>query len=184
MEYIVKDYMVSANRFAKISDTATFSGAVMALERAHDDYLAGKREQEILLVTDGEGRVRGKLSPCDIVRAITLPPSDNSGGTFSGLFMVDALAVEEMTDKAVHWTYTLENSCERLKDEQIQHFISLPNATEIIGTEDNLMTALHRFSHYKHEVLFVMESHLVLGILRFSDLYKIVAKITKSICKI
>lgn len=184
MELIVKDHMVSVNRFAKISDTATFSGAVMALECAHDDYLAGKREQEILLVTDGEGRVIGKLSPNDMVRALTSAAVNDSGGAFRGVYMVDALAVEDMTSKGVHWTYPLEENCERVKDHQIQHFITLPDSTEIIGPEENLNSALHRFSNYNHEILFVMESHIILGIIRFSDMFKIVAKLTKSLCRI
>jgi hypothetical protein len=98
--------------------------------------------------------------------------------------MQDALAVEDMTSRAVHWTYPLEENCERVKDKQIQHFISLPADTEIIGPEENLNTALHRFSNYNHQILFVMESRLVLGILRFSDVFRLITKITKSLCRI
>lgn len=70
MEASVKDFMVPIAKFPRISDTATFSGAVMALERANEEYLSGKREQRILLVTDSENKVVGKLSPLDVVRGL------------------------------------------------------------------------------------------------------------------
>ena len=37
MEEHVKDFMVPIAKFPRISDTATFSGAVMALERAQEE---------------------------------------------------------------------------------------------------------------------------------------------------
>ena len=70
MESLVKDLTVPIAKFPRISDTATFSGAVMALERAQEEYLSGKREQRILLVTDSENKVVGKLSPLDVVRGL------------------------------------------------------------------------------------------------------------------
>jgi hypothetical protein len=42
----------------------------MALERAQEEFLSGKREQRIMLVTDSENKVVGKLSPIDVVRGL------------------------------------------------------------------------------------------------------------------
>lgn len=184
MEPLVKDIMVPTGRFAKISDTATFSGAVMALERAHDDFMAGKREQITLLVTDAEGTVTGKLSRQDLVRGMTAFNAKNAGGGFEGLFLVDELRAETMTDKAVLWAFPLEEKCELAKDREIRNFIPAPDASEIIAPEQIINDALYRFAHYGHEFLFVMEGRLLVGILRFDDMYRIVAKLTKSACGI
>jgi hypothetical protein len=46
----VRDLMVPADKFPKISERASFYEALAALESAQDKYLSGKSEQRILLV--------------------------------------------------------------------------------------------------------------------------------------
>jgi hypothetical protein len=184
MEPLVKYHMVPTSRFAKISDTATFSGAVMAMECAHDDFISGKREQITLLVTDANGNVTGKLSPWDLARGLTTLGAKETGSVFRGLFLVEDINADVMADKALHWSYPLDQSCENAKNSQIRSFILSQDATEIIGPEQNLSDALYRFAYYRHEILFVMDGKLVVGILRFDDIYKIIVKMTKSACRI
>ena len=64
------DLMVSADRFPKISYRASFYETLEALETAQKKYLSGESGQRILLVEDEEGKIKGKLSPMDLLRGL------------------------------------------------------------------------------------------------------------------
>ena len=69
-ELKVRDLMVSADKFPKISCRVTYYEALAALEDAQKKYLSGESEQRILLVEDEEGKIMGKLSPMDLLRGL------------------------------------------------------------------------------------------------------------------
>jgi len=66
----VRDLMVPTDKFPKISESAGFYEAFVALETAQEKYLSGKSEQRILLVEDEAGKIIGKLSPIDLLRGL------------------------------------------------------------------------------------------------------------------
>jgi hypothetical protein len=66
----VKDLMVPADRFPKISCLATLYDGLAALEKAQEKYMSGESDQRILLVDNEEGTVMGKLSPVDLLSGL------------------------------------------------------------------------------------------------------------------
>jgi hypothetical protein len=184
MEEHVKDFMVPIAKFPRISDTATFSGAVMALERAQDEYVSGKREQRILLVTDSENKVVGKLSPIDVVRG--LEPDyeklvDEQSSAYVGNF---DYVIQPMKDQAMLWAKPLDDLCTTAKDVLVKDFIQAPKAHQVIEQEATLNSAFHRFVMFKHDSLFVMDGKKLVGLLRFSDVYREIGRKIKDTCRL
>lgn len=184
MNAYVKDFTVPIGKFPKISDTATFSGAVMALERAQEEFLSGKREQRILLVTDGENKIVGKLSPIDVVRG--LEPNyehlvDEQSSAFVGNF---DYVIQSMKDQATLWSKPLDDLCSAAKDILVRDFIQKPKASQIIEYTESLNNAFHRFVMFKHDSLFVMDQKKLVGMIRFSDVYKEICRRIKDTCRI
>ncbi len=182
MEALVKDFMVSIAKFPRISDSATFSGAVMALERAQEEYMSGKREQRILLVTDADNKVVGKLSPIDVVRG--LEPDyeklvDEQSSAFVGNF---DYVIQPMKDQAMLWAKPLDALCTTAKDVLVRDFIQAPKAHQVIDQEESLNNAFHRFVMFKHDSLFVMDGKKLVGMLRFSDVYREIGRRIKETC--
>lgn len=184
MEASVKDFMVPIAKFPRISDTATFSGAVMALERANEEFLSGKREQRILLVTDSENKVVGKLSPLDVIRG--LEPNyeklvDEQSSVYVGNF---DYVIQPMKDQAMLWAKPLDDLCVTAKDVLVRDFIQAPKAHQVIEQDATLNNAFHRFVMFKHDSLFVMDGKKLVGLLRFSDVYREIGRKIKETCRL
>ena len=185
MQDLVKDLMVPISKCPKIIDTATFAAAVLALEQAQLDYLSGKKEQRILLVQDDEGKIVGKLSPTDVIRG--LEPRYETVVLSKAGAQVDNLelqAIHAMQEQAMLWSTPLNDLCLSAKDVRVKDFAKRPNLSQVIEAEDSLNTALHRFVMFRHDSLFVREDKRLVGVLRFSDVYREIARRVKDVCKL
>jgi len=184
MEALVKEFMVPIAKFPRISDTATFSGAVMALERAQEEYMSGKREQRILLVTDSENKVVGKLSPLDVVRGLE-PNYEKLVDQQSSVYVDNFdYVIQPMKDQATLWSRPLDDLCTRAKDVLVKDFIQAPKPHQVIDQEESLNNAFHRFVTFKHDSLFVMDGKKLVGMLRFSDVYREIGRKIKETCRL
>jgi hypothetical protein len=182
MEALVKDFMVPIAKFPRISDTATFSGAVMALERAQEEFLSGKREQRIMLVTDSENKVVGKLSPIDVVRGLE-PNYEKLVDEQSSVYVEKFdYVIQPMKEQTTLWAKPLDDLCTTAKDVLVKDFIQPPKSSQIIESESTLNNAFHRFVMFKHDSLFVMDGKKLIGLLRFSDVYKEIIRRIKESC--
>ena len=66
----VRDLMVPVDKFTKISCQANIHEGLEALENAQEKYLSGQSKERILLVQDEKGKIRGKLSPIDLLSGV------------------------------------------------------------------------------------------------------------------
>lgn len=184
MEALVKDLMVPIAKFPRISDTATFSGAVMALERAQEEFMSGKREQRIMLVTDSENKVVGKLSPIDVVRGLE-PGFDKLVDEQSSVYVEKFdYVIQPMKEQTTLWAKPLDDLCDKAKDVLVKDFIQPPKTSQIIDQEANLNIAFHRFVMYRHDSLFVLDGKKLVGLLRFSDVYREISRRIKEACRL
>lgn len=181
---LVKEFMVQVNTFPRISITATLSGAVMALEHAQNEFTAGKREQHIVLVTDSDNKVVGKLSPIDIVRGLE-PNYDKLVDEQASAFLGDhEYIIQSMKNQTTLWSKPLDDLCASAKDVLIRDFIQPLNLSQVIDQEETLNNAFHRFVMFKHDSLFVMHGQKLVGMLQFSDVYREIGRRIREICRI
>lgn len=179
----VRDYTVPIGKFPMISETATFAGAVIALDRAQEEFMSGKREQRILLVCDNDNKVVGKLSPIDVVRGLE-PDYDKVVNPQASGFISAGYVIESMQDQLLLWSKPLDDLCTLSKDVKIKDFIRRPGPTQIIEADESVNHAFHRFVLYRHDSLFVMEEQKLIGLLRFSDVYKEIVRKIKDVCRV
>ncbi len=183
MDEKVKDYMVPIEKFPMILDTATFAGAVMALDKANSEFLSGKREQRILLVCNSENQVIGKLSPIDAVRGLESNYDKIIDRRTSAFVTGFEYVIESMKDKAALWSDPLKELCVKAQDIQIRDFLVSPSATQIVQAEDNVSEAFHRFVLYRHDSLFVKEGEKLIGLIRFSDIWQEIIRRIRDVCR-
>ncbi len=185
MYELVKDLMVPISKFPKIKETATFAAAVLALEQAQLDYLAGRKEQRIVLVQDENGKIVGKLSPNDVIRGLEpLYETLDLQKVGSQVDTLELNAIQAMQKQTLLWNKPLDILCSAAKDVKVKDFARRPNQTQVIGSEENLNAALHRFVLFRHDSLFVREDKKLVGLLRFSDVYKEIGRRVKDVCQI
>lgn len=167
----VRDLMVSTDRFPRISNLASFYEALTALETAQKKYLSGESEQRILLVEDDQGKIIGKLSPIDLLRGLeTNYARVDAEKTFvrSGL----RYAWKSMQKEYNLWENPFQDLCRKAGDVRPKDFIKPPSEEQTVGMDDTLVKCFHLFIMNRHDALFVMENDNIVGLLRFSDVYR------------
>ena len=183
MHETVNDLMTPIGKFPRINDTATFAAAVLALDQAQQEYAAGKREQRILLVQGADGKIVGKLSPTDVIRGLE-PDFERFVDPQASSFISTGYVIESMKNQAMLWAKPLDDLCSAAKDVRIRDFIRKPATSQVIGIGDTLNQAFHRFVMFRHDSLFVMDGAKLVGILRFSDVYREISRRLKDVCKL
>ncbi len=184
MKGSVKDYMVPVAEFPLIAETATLAEGVLALDKVHEEYLAGRREQRILLVCDSGNKVVGKLSPIDVMRGLEPDYDKVMDGSTSPLMGNVGYVIDSMKNTATLWAKPLDDMCVTAQGVAIRDVVSRPTKSQVIGQDDSINTAFHRFVMFRHDSLFVMDGKKLVGLLRFSDVYREVADKMKNICSV
>jgi hypothetical protein len=181
MNGLVKDYTVPVEKFPRISDSATFAEAVMALDKAQEEFASGKREQRIMLVADDANKIVGKLSPLDVVRGLE-PDFDSLVDAQASSFVSSAYVIDAMKSQALLWSTPLDDLCNTAKSIKVKDFIRKPGPSQIIEAGETLNVAFHRFVLFRHDSLFVTDHQKLVGMLRFSDVYREIAHRIKTVC--
>ncbi len=180
----VRNFMKPTNKFPMIPDTATFAAAVLALEKAQDDYMTGKRECRTLLVYDQNDKIVGKLTPIDVVRGLE-PQYESVMSPDVHPFMRNVQHVlDTMRERAVLWSKPIDDLCASAQNVRIKDFIQAPLPSQIVQAEESLNLALHHFVAARHDTLFVLDGKKLVGMLRFSDVYREIARRLKDVCRI
>lgn len=181
MNGLVKDYTVPVDKFPRLSDSATFAEAVLALDKAQEEFASGKREQRIMLVFDNDNKIVGKLSPLDVVRGLE-PDFDKLVDAQASSFISSGYVIDAMKDHALLWSTPLDDLCSSAGKIKVRDFIRKPSASQIIEAGETLNLAFHRFVLFRHDSLFVMDGQKLVGLLRFSDVYREIARRIKEVC--
>jgi hypothetical protein len=174
----VRDLMVTAARFPKISDRATFYEAIRALERAQEQYLSGKAEQRILLVENEQGKVVAKISPVDLMRGLETNYNRINTGETVKRFGLSYIWKSMQKDYGL-WEDPFKDLCRKASEVQIKNFIQPPQEGQIVGPDDALAKCFHLFIMNRHDTLLVVQGDKIIGLLRFSDVYKKVSQTMK-----
>ncbi|MBN1849971.1 MAG: CBS domain-containing protein [Deltaproteobacteria bacterium] len=174
----VQDLMISAERFPKISRDATLFEALAALEKAQGKYMSGESEQRILMIEDEKGKVVGKLSPIDLLRG--LETNYNKVDMENVLTRFGLSYMWKSMQKDYHlWENPFRDLCRKADEVRIKDFIKAPSEGQCVSLNDSLAKCLHLFVMNRHDALFVLEGDDIVGLLRFSDVYRKVSETMK-----
>lgn len=180
----VEDLMIPVGKFPVISQESSLREAILTLDRVEQEFSSGKREQRILLVVDQDNSVVGKLTPKDVIRGLEpnyerlLASQAASLASNYGYVMhsQSILALQDMT------TTPWDDLCAKSKDTRIKDFLLAPPRSQIVELDDTLNKALHRFILGKHHSLFVTNGKQLVGLLRFTDVYREILGKIKHVC--
>jgi CBS domain-containing protein len=179
----VRDFMVSVADFPSISEETTFSEAVLALEKHFDEFMAGKAKQYITLVHDAQNRILGKMTPLDVLRGLEPGYDKIIAPAKHSLALAVDYVVETMAGQAMLWAKPFDDLCSRAQDVKVANFFTRPSENQTVQAGDSLNLAFHRFVIGRHDSLFVKEQGKLVGLLRFSDVYREVCRQIKYVCK-
>ncbi|WP_054030948.1 CBS domain-containing protein [Desulfatitalea tepidiphila] len=168
----VRELMRPIDEFPRISSRATFMEAVESLDSADLAFRAGKAPERIVLVSDERGRIIGKLSPIDVVKALE-PNFSYINDLKIGFHkhLVQA-SLDSMKELYRVWHNPLLDLWQKATSIRIRDFINRPQPDQMVHADDTMDTAFHRFVEGRHGSLFVRDGGEIVGLIRFSDVYR------------
>ena len=175
MEIItVEDLMVPTDEYATVNEDATLYEAVKALEKAQEE-LDRKRYHYLhraILVLDKNGKVLGKISQLDVLRA--LEPKYKGMGDMRHLsrtgFSLDF--IKSMMEKYALCEIPFTEMCREAANLKVKDYMYKPEEGECVEIDASLCEAIHMLVMGQHQKLLVTRDEEIVGILRLTDVFK------------
>ncbi|MBW2611467.1 MAG: CBS domain-containing protein [Deltaproteobacteria bacterium] len=170
-KYKVQDLMVPISEYATVSENATLFDAVNALEKAQEDFDHTRYRHRAVLILDGSGKVIGKLSHLDVLKALEpkyhemLDRRRLRSFGFTKDFMRSMLKEYQLFDSP------LEDICRKAGEQNVTKYMYSISEGEYIAESATLDEAIHQFVLGRHQSLLVTKGDSILGILRLTDVF-------------
>jgi CBS domain-containing protein len=175
----VKAVMIAIKDYATVPETATMLDAVMALEKAQAEFDQSRYRHRAILVYNDQNQVVGKISQLDLLKALE-PKYDQ---------MLDAKALSrtgysrDYLEAFTHvglWNKPLDDICRKAASMAVKSFMYTPDEGEFISEDAELNEAVHRLIIGKHHSLLVTRGGDIVGVLRLTDVFKLVCERIKA----
>ena len=168
----VKDLMVPRAEYAVISEDDSIYEAVLALEKAQQEFDQTRYRHRAILVEDKSHKIVGKLGQLDILRSLEPKYQEMSAETpgmakfgFSKKFLLSMLENYKLFNKP------LEDLCRKAGQEKVVKYMHQPTEGEYIDQDDSLDKAIHLMVVGHHQSLLVTSGQEIVGLLRMTDVF-------------
>jgi CBS domain-containing protein len=174
---IVQEMMVPLEEYATIHGDANLFDAVMALEKAQQEYRrpGAQYPHRAILVYDDNKKVVGKLSQLDILRGLE-PKYKQAASQESGRVMASGFSQEflrSMMRQFSLWDRPLADICRKATQIMTKDCMHVPQEGEFVKETDSLDVAFNQLVMGHHQSLLVTNARGdIVGILRLTDVFK------------
>lgn len=179
----VKDIMAPLSEYMTISVEASMNEAAMALDEAQRRYEENPQEHRMLLITDTGGKIVGKLSQLEIMRALEPRKKPIEHEESLSRFGISSNYLKPMLDLCGFWEKPLIDLCKESVNLKIIRLVENMTEGERIDVDATLPQAIYQMSMEHHQSLLVINQNEIVGVLRQADLFKEVVE-TLSVCEI
>ena len=173
---IVKELMIPLAEYATVSEDATLSQAVTALDKAQKEISHTRYRHRAILVLDKNNQVVGKLSQHDVIKA--LEPNYRKIQRLKSLdrFGISPELVKSMMEQYSLWDRPLDSLCLTAAKEKVKEIMYTPTEGEYIEEDASMDAAIHRLVVGHHHSLLVTRGPDIVGILRLTDVFSLISQ--------
>ncbi len=177
--FTIMEIMVPLSEYATVRQGATLLDAVLALEKAQEEFEHYQYRHRAILVLDGDRRVVGKLSQLDVLRA--LEPSATNDAALKQLmrFGFSTEFIRGFRKQQRLQADPLENLCAKAGGLMVEDFMQTPSEGEYVEVDASLDIAIHQLVAGDHLSLLVTQGDAIVGILRLTDVFAAVFHLMK-----
>jgi CBS-domain-containing membrane protein len=170
-DYLVKELMVPLSEYATVPEGSTLFDAVLALEKAQEEFDHTKYKHRGVLILDKDQRVIGKLGQLDVLRA--LEPKDEDLDEVKALsqFGFSSRFVQNLRNQRRLQATPLKDLCSIASKLKVEDFMQAPSEGEIIDQDASLESAVMQLVLGRHLSLLVTREQKIVGILRLTDAF-------------
>ena len=172
---LVKDIMVPLSEYATVSEDATLSDAVAALEKSQADFDQAKYRHRAILIFNKANHIVGKVNFLSILRALE-PKYEEMLSDKGPLHMGFTRKFQKAMFESLRlWQDPLEHVCKKAAEIKVKTFMVTPKESEMIEPDQQLGEAIHQLVIGHHQSLLVARDRKVVGVLRLADAFQVVA---------
>lgn len=177
--FTIREIMVPLSEYATVREGATLLDAVLALEKAQEEFEHYQYRHRAILVLDSRERVVGKLSQLDVLRA--LEPDAASDAELKQLmrFGFSHEFIRGFRQQKRLAAAPLANLCHKAAGLKVEAFMQTPSEGEYVELGASLDMAIHQLVAGHHLSLLVTEGEAIRGILRLTDVFAAVFHLMK-----
>lgn len=163
--------MVPLSEYATVPEGSTLFDAVLALEKAQEEFDHTKYRHRAVLILDKSDQVIGKLSQLDVLNA--LEPKDRDLGEFNELrqYGFSSKFVRNVRKQRRLQETPLRDICSKAAKLKVEDFMQAPSEGEFIDQEASLEIAVLQLVMGHHFSLLVTHGKKIVGILRLTDVF-------------
>jgi CBS domain-containing protein len=179
----VQDLMRPLSEYRTIAIEANLYQAAQALDQAQKEFEQNPKLHKILLISDEQGEIVGKISQLDVIRV--LEPKGKPVGESGSLsrFGISPQYLKPMLKQCKFWNKPLTELCQDAARVQVKKLIHAPAEGEFVEENASLTEAIHQLALEHHQSLLVTRGNKIVGVLRQIDIFKEVFQ-TLAECKL
>ena len=170
-DFRVKELMVPLSEYATVPKGSTLFEAVLALEKAQEEFDHTKYKHRGVLILDKKKRIIGKLGQLDVLRA--LEPKEKNPGELNQLsqFGFSFNFVHNLRKQQRLTAAPLKQLCSKASKLKVEDFMQTHSEGEFIDQEASLDLAVMQLVTGHHISLLVTLENEIIGILRMTDAF-------------
>lgn len=169
--YSVKDLMVPLSEYATVSEDATLYDAILALEKAQEEFDHTKYRHRAILILDKDKKVVGKLSQIDALRALEPQYEEIGRGDGFHRYGISKKFMDSMLEKFGLFEQPFTDICAKAGARNVKKFMSSFSEGEHVGVNETMDVAIHQFVLNNQQSLLVVDGEDCVGILRLTDVF-------------
>ncbi len=178
-EYKVKDLMVPLAEYATVNEDATLYEAVLALEKAQQEFDSTRYRHRAILVLDRSGNVVGKLGQLDVLQALEPKYKELQGGGSAERYGFSKAFMRSLMKDYHLWESPLNDICRKACLIRVADCMRRPTEGEFVAEDAALDEAIHQLVVGNHQSLLVTRGDRIVGIIRLTDVFAAIFHLMK-----
>lgn len=177
----VKDIMRPVSEYETISTEANLYEAAVALYEVHRRHGTDPQLHRVLLITNENGEIVGKISQLDVLRFLEPKGKPIARSRLISRFGVGEKYLNPMLDQRKFWEKPLFDLCRDAGRLKVKRLIHEPMEGEFVEEDASLTEAVHQIALEHHQSLLVTRGKKIVGVLRQKDIFEVVYE-TLGVC--
>jgi CBS domain-containing protein len=169
--YTVKDLMVPLSEYATAREGTTLFDAIMALEKAQEEFDHTKYRHRAVLVLNKDNRVIGKLSQLDVLRALEPERKNKNHIKELSHFGFSSAYLWNLRKEQRSQSITLMNLCSKAGKIKVEDIMQAPTEGEYVDQSAAIDIAIQQLVYGNHMSLLVTRGKEIVGILLLTDVF-------------
>ncbi len=175
----IKDIMVPLSEYAAVHEEATLEEAIKTLQETQKHNDPKSYKHRAVLVFDKDKNIVGKISHLDVLRSLEpkyckIGYSEKMSKIGLSRFGLSNNFLSSMMDQYCLWEESLETLVKTASILKVKDIMYSLEEGEYVDETATIAKAIHQLILGHHQSLLVSKANKVIGILRLSDVFKLI----------